>query len=135
MTAQTLAGIRTKACPSLYSLTFRRWSKCSLCNSHFRVGSWDRNGKLHEFLLLALSFLINLLDLHSIIEAGQSTSQLTTVKDIQFIEDSNDMHEFSIDAPHNEQSIRYLKITFHQSTDFYGRITIYSLKVFGTVVA
>ena len=69
------------------------------------------------------------------LEAGESTSQLTAIKDIQYIEDSNDMHEFSIEAPHSERSIRYLKITFHQSTDFYGRITIYSLKIFGSVVA
>jgi len=69
-----------------------------------------------------------------VLEAGESTSQLSTIKDIQYIEDSNDMHEFAIDAPHSERSIRYLKITFHQSTDFYGRITIYSLKVFGNVV-
>lgn len=86
-----------------------------------------------QSILLVLVYHVNF-PTYSIIEAGQSISELTTVKDIQYIGDSNEEHEFAIDSPYNEQNIRYLKITFHQSTDFYGRVTIYSLKVFGSVV-
>lgn len=71
---------------------------------------------------------------YSLVESGQTASQLSVIKDIQYVEDSNATHDFLIDSPHNEEHTRYLKITFNQSTDFYGRITIYSLKVFGSIV-
>jgi hypothetical protein len=43
--------------------------------------------------------------------------------------DSNNLQEFEI----NNSSIpsKYFKLTFPNSSDFYGRITIYSLEIFG----
>eukprot|EP01032_Pedospumella_encystans_P012622 gene12622-14591_t len=90
--------------------------------------------KMVQVHSIQLTFQGGFVGQECVIEAGQSTSQLSVIKDIQYIEDSNATHEFLIDSPHNEDHIRYLKITFNQSTDFYGRITVYALKVFGTAV-
>lgn len=84
-------------------------------------------------IIYTVVYYIHIFYFRSVIEAGQTPSQLINIRDIQYIEDSNATHDFDIEAPHCEQSVRYLKLTFYQSTDFYGRITIYSLKVFGNV--
>jgi hypothetical protein len=44
--------------------------------------------------------------------------------------DNNDKQTFSVNNEANRVS-RYLKIIFPSSTDFYGRVTIYSLQVYG----
>jgi hypothetical protein len=68
---------------------------------------------------------------NSVIEAGASMAGLETIRELPDINDSNDEQVFSIAEAFSQNSYRYLKITFRQSTDFYGRITIYSLKVLG----
>jgi hypothetical protein len=45
------------------------------------------------------------------------------------IKDCNDMQQFNTE---DSTPSRYLKITFGTTTDFYGRVTVYSLDVFGT---
>lgn len=66
-----------------------------------------------------------------VVEGGQIVSDLQLLKSIPYISDTNDMHIIDLEQETSERQIRYLKISFHQSTDFYGRITIYSLKLFG----
>jgi hypothetical protein len=67
----------------------------------------------------------------SVIEAGASLAGMETIRELPDINDSNEEQDFSIAEAYSQRAYRYLKITFRQSTDFYGRITIYSLKVLG----
>jgi hypothetical protein len=53
---------------------------------------------------------------------------LQVLHTLDCIEDTNNSQEFIFS---NEMPSRFLKITFNSSTDFYGRITIYDLKIFG----
>ena len=67
-----------------------------------------------------------------IVELGNSLDSLASIGNLDVIEDSNDLQRFEISQP--ETSGVYLKITFLRSTDFYGRITIYNLMVYGRVL-
>ena len=58
-------------------------------------------------------------------------ADMQPIRELPDISDSNDEQDFTISTAYSEQEYRYLKITFRQSTDFYGRITIYALKVLG----
>lgn len=47
-------------------------------------------------------------------------------------EDNNEMQCFPIDS--SSEHVQFLKISFPSSSDFYGRITIYKLEIYGTKV-
>ncbi|KNZ81670.1 Nuclear receptor 2C2-associated protein, partial [Termitomyces sp. J132] len=49
-------------------------------------------------------------------------------------EDVNRRQTFDLPSYNNDSGIRSLKLVFEQSSDFFGRITVYDLKVEGTVV-
>jgi hypothetical protein len=66
-----------------------------------------------------------------VIEAGASLAEMETIRELPDINDCNEEQDFSVAEACYQRTYRYLKITFQQSTDFYGRITIYSLKVLG----
>lgn len=86
-----------------------------------------------------------------LIEVGlDSINALTHLCNIQNIDDSNDVQILfsastisnsclklsTIDSNNTDVSqdifCRYLKLTFTSSTDFYGRITVYKLDIYGT---
>merc|ERR1712071_295483 len=48
-------------------------------------------------------------------------------------EDSNKQQEFSL--PCEERGIRYVKLLMKSSTDFFGRITVYDMDFFGSVIS
>lgn len=58
-------------------------------------------------------------------------SALKQVGTLDLIEDCNDLQSFDVDT---EESCRYLKVSFATSTDFYGRVTLYKMEVFGYIV-
>ena len=61
---------------------------------------------------------------------GESISTMSTIAELEDFMDSNDEQEINLpDCPSN---CKYMKITFNGSTDFFGRITIYNLKVLGS---
>lgn len=55
-------------------------------------------------------------------------SSLEELIQLHNIQDSNDTQEFVIE---NTPTIRYLKMTFKDFSDFYGRIIIYKLELYG----
>lgn len=63
------------------------------------------------------------------VEVGDSLDLLKKVSVLDDIKDCNDQQQFAIE---DSTASRYLKITFDTSTDFYGRVTLYSLDVYGT---
>ena len=71
---------------------------------------------------------------NSYIEAGNNLNEMTKIRELPDIRDCNDLQEFVIPPPNTDNQCRYIRITFQQSTDFYGRITIYSLRVMGSNV-
>lgn len=58
-----------------------------------------------------------------VVKCGPSMKELNEV-DIIYPEDSNDCQEFTLQC-----SGRCLSVLFPASTDFYGRVTVYSLEV------
>eukprot|EP01040_Poterioochromonas_malhamensis_P012033 gene12033-13147_t len=65
------------------------------------------------------------------VETGDQFDKLAKLCDIHTLSDNNDLQTISLDNTVNNTSGRYLRITFPSSTDFYGRITIYSLEIWG----
>lgn len=65
---------------------------------------------------------------NSLIEVGDDLHDLRTVEKWETIRDTNDTQVRTFPSPVTGQ---FLKLTFEASTDFYGRITVYSLGVFG----
>ncbi len=63
------------------------------------------------------------------IEIGSSADSLAQIDIWDTLEDNNSPQSLSFNA--EGQACRVLKVTFPASTDFYGRITIYKLQVFG----
>jgi hypothetical protein len=55
---------------------------------------------------------------------------MTKIAELEDFVDSNVEQEVRL--PDSPSNCKYLKITFNGSTDFFGRITIYNLKVFGS---
>ena len=49
-------------------------------------------------------------------------------------EDNNDLQNFSFEEANSVATGRYLKVSFPASSDFYGRITVYRLEVYGSIV-
>lgn len=66
------------------------------------------------------------------IEAGGSMASLVEISQLHHIQDSNDLQEFSIES---SEPVRYAKLTFKDFSDFYGRVIIYKLEIYGRVVA
>lgn len=61
---------------------------------------------------------------------GESISTMVPIAELEDFMDSNVEQEIHLpDCPSN---CKYMKITFNGSTDFFGRITIYNLKVLGS---
>ena len=58
-------------------------------------------------------------------------ASLQELKQYHNIQDSNDSQELLVDAC---EPIRYAKLTFKDFSDFYGRIIIYTLDIYGTIV-
>jgi hypothetical protein len=58
-------------------------------------------------------------------------TEMQIIRDLPDIRDSNDCQNFRVHDEAGNKPARYLRIAFRHSTDFYGRVTIYSLKVFG----
>ena len=82
-----------------------------------------------------------------IIYAGMSKDSLNKcclLEDIKAIDDSNELQTWNIPLQSNTDadtenvsmghlsSTRFLRIVFPASTDFFGRVTIYKLKVYGS---
>ncbi|XP_064620850.1 nuclear receptor 2C2-associated protein-like [Lineus longissimus] len=63
-----------------------------------------------------------------IIEGAQSGEELTKLADF-YPEDVNKTQIFSVEK---ETSVSLLRITFNNSTDFFGRITVYKLDIVGS---
>ena len=61
---------------------------------------------------------------------GDSSSSLRMICSFD-PEDNNEMQIFPICASESAEKSRFLKIEFNASTDFYGRVTIYRLEVYG----
>ena len=68
------------------------------------------------------------------VEVGSALESLVTVANLD-ITDTNDMQSYSLQLKNENQDMmqngRYLRIAFPTSTDFYGRVTIYQLEVWG----
>ena len=64
----------------------------------------------------------------ALIEVGESLDSLIEVQTLYNILDNNDKQCFPLAS---SPTGRYLKITFPTSTDFYGRVTIYDMEVYG----
>ena len=65
------------------------------------------------------------------IEIGDDLDTMTLAEKWETIRDTNDLQARTLPSP---TTGRFLKLTFEAATDFYGRITIYSLEVFGSQV-
>jgi hypothetical protein len=69
----------------------------------------------------------------ALIQVGEedSAEALRVVASLEggVIEDSNEMQTF--DLAESDNAGRFVRITFPSSTDFYGRVTIYSLELWG----
>lgn len=87
-----------------------------------------------SFTSIAFTFQGGFVGQEANIEIGEtSTATMEPVLTIYSILDNNNLQKFSL-IPNSDTSSRkgrYLKITFPSSTDFYGRVTIYSLQVYG----
>ena len=66
----------------------------------------------------------------AVVELGHSIDSLCGISILHSIEDSNDQQIFPLSSTAQG---RFFKLTFPSSTDFYGRVTIYNLEVFGMV--
>ena len=64
------------------------------------------------------------------LEVGFTLETLQRAADLDCFEDSNDFQDAVLEKP---STGRFLKINFNSSTDFYGRVTVYSLEVRGVV--
>ena len=66
-------------------------------------------------------------------ENKNALKQLCILDHIETIEDGNDFQEWDIPAGgcNGAKGIKYLKIIFPTSTDFYGRVTIYRFEIHG----
>jgi hypothetical protein len=71
-----------------------------------------------------------------VLSCGDSLKDLHVCRPFE-AEDSNDAQMFPICTENIDDIVRarYLKIEFHASFDFYGRITIYKLQVFATFIS
>jgi hypothetical protein len=69
------------------------------------------------------------------VEIGIDTSNMQSVITIEDIEDNNAMQVFNLDNTICKTNhCRILKVLFPTTTDFYGRLTIYRMQVFGKEV-
>ena len=76
------------------------------------------------------------------IQAGLQVSELNIIYSNIFPTNSNNEQEFileinpssTINNNSSNNECRYVKITFPTSTDFYGRIIIYKLHIFGFII-
>lgn len=90
-----------------------------------------------SFAMLRFTFQGGFVGQDAVVEVGESLDTLTTVTTLHHIKDNNDTQEFPLcpsdaTAEYVSAKGRYLKVTFSSSTDFYGRVTIYSFEVFGS---
>jgi hypothetical protein len=69
----------------------------------------------------------------ALVELGQNFDGLVELARLDDIHDTNSPQTFTLSTASSstEPAGRFLKITFPSSTDFYGRVTIYSLQVYG----
>lgn len=57
---------------------------------------------------------------------------LVEIKRLEVIDDCNDSQEFRISEETSPREFcRYMKLVFGSSTDFYGRVTIYNMEIYG----
>ena len=62
-----------------------------------------------------------------------SLEKCCVLENIKTIDDCNDMQVWEIPADcEAAQNTRFVRIVFPASTDFFGRVTIYRLKIFGS---
>lgn len=61
---------------------------------------------------------------------GSTDGTFTKIVDF-FPDDVNSLQTFKLDNP---QTVKQLKITFNNSCDFFGRITVYNLDIIGDVL-
>jgi hypothetical protein len=66
----------------------------------------------------------------STLDVGSSMSELSTVKVLDHIQDSNSMQTFEVEGESNGFH-RFARIKFTRGSDFYCRITIYQLIIEG----
>lgn len=52
-----------------------------------------------------------------------------------FPEDVNRKQIFDLKAPSDAAGVQHLKLVFEESSDFFGRITVYNLSVEGTLAS
>ena len=70
------------------------------------------------------------------IEISLDSINYITILDSICFDDTNDKQTIELPSNNHSDTIQgqYLKINFLSSTDFYGRITLYSLDIYGTEV-
>jgi hypothetical protein len=89
---------------------------------------------LFKFALDALKNFCNII-LSSKIELGNALNDMKFSLLVDDFSDCNDEQTVSFyELSEQARTCKYLKINFPRSTDLFGRITIYNLKVFGSVV-
>jgi hypothetical protein len=73
-----------------------------------------------------------------IIEAGLEMKDLTDIIDPVHPDNSNSVQEFALTCEGSSAAIkpcRYFKVIFPESLDFFGRVTIYQLQLYGVVIS
>lgn len=66
------------------------------------------------------------------ISIGDSIDNLSQIALWETLEDNNEPQ--NLDIPNKSSSGRYVKINFPRSTDFYCRVTVYNLEIYGEYV-
>ena len=98
-------------------------------SSQFVLINFRRNVNVSE---LRLMFQGGFVGQDAVIEIGSSPNELNRLMKLELINDSNDMQVFPLIT---DEICSIMKITFESSTDFYGRITLYCLLVYGEEVS
>eukprot|EP00934_Nitzschia_sp_Nitz4_P007308 Nitzschia sp. Nitz4//scaffold50_size126154//112874//113419//NITZ4_003704-RA/size126154-augustus-gene-0.123-mRNA-1//1//CDS//3329553755//7298//frame0 len=66
-------------------------------------------------------------------DSGSGNNSWTLLEDQVEVEDDHELQEFALDCATSDP-IKAIKLEFKEFTDFYGRVTIYQLQVWGKEV-
>eukprot|EP01041_Mallomonas_annulata_P011351 gene11351-23758_t len=103
-----------------------------------RDSCWNSDQGTPQFVLIDFNRIVNMSEIRiafqggfvgqrSIIEGGITLENLTYIDEIHPLDD-NSLQTFNFPSQTNPPiQCRYFRLTFPESTDFYGRITIYKL--------
>ncbi len=71
------------------------------------------------------------LSFRSLVECGETSTSLQPFYHIQTIGDNNDLQHFEMPLVSPPVFARYVRLTFKEFSDFYGRMIIYNFEVHG----